>query len=95
MPVVFGSVVKRVTPWDGRISNLKISAEAFPELYQALAPLQHKARSSRLRALALLGLHALHTSGNAPCASSEPSEPTADKTREARKMLKGKLLGSV
>jgi hypothetical protein len=92
MPGVFGSVVKRVTPWDGRISNLKISAEAFPELYQALAPLPSKARGSRLRALALLGLHALHTSGNAPCASSEP---TADKTREARKMLKGKLLGSV
>ncbi len=50
--------------WDGKISNLNISEQAFPELYRELSQMQHKARSDRLRALALLGLYSLRFSGN-------------------------------
>lgn len=50
--------------WDGKISNLNISEQAFPELYHELSQMQHKARSDRLRALALLGLYSLRFSGN-------------------------------
>lgn len=37
--------------WDGKISNLNISEQAFPELYRELSQMQHKARSDRLAPL--------------------------------------------
>lgn len=40
--------------WDGKISNLNISDQAFPELHAELSKMHHKARSDRLRSLALL-----------------------------------------
>ncbi len=39
--------------WDGKISNLNISEQAFPELYRELSQMQHKARSDRLRACSI------------------------------------------
>lgn len=34
--------------WDGKISNLNISDQAFPELHAELSKMHHKARSDRL-----------------------------------------------
>jgi hypothetical protein len=92
--------------WDGKISNLNISEQAFPELYRELSQMQHKARSDRLRALALLGLYSLRFSGNIGSFEKQGSEiqllqhqtepVQADaKLKSQRNLLKGKLMGSV
>ncbi|KGM26703.1 hypothetical protein [Photorhabdus sp. RM96S] len=95
-----------VSKWDGKISNLNISEQAFPELYRELSQMQHKARSDRLRALALLGLYSLRFSGNIGSFEQQSSERQPalvqpeperldDKLNSQRDSLKGKLLGSV
>ncbi|ASK03626.1 hypothetical protein C6Z68_003632 [Salmonella enterica subsp. enterica serovar 4,[5],12:i:-] len=92
--------------WDGKISNLNISEQAFPELYRELSQMQHKARSDRLRALALLGLYSLRFSGNIGLFEQQSSDiqPTQHQTKPVqadeklnsqRDSLKGKLMGSV
>ncbi|BBK15059.1 hypothetical protein OIPHN330_59060 (plasmid) [Citrobacter freundii] len=92
--------------WDGKISNLNISEQGFPELYRELSQMQHKARSDRLRALALLGLYSLRFSGNIgsfeqQSSDSQPSqqqpEPVKadEKLNSQRNSLKGKLMDSV
>ncbi|CAM3420076.1 hypothetical protein HZS38_07905 [Xenorhabdus nematophila] len=92
--------------WDGKISNLNISEQGFPELYRELSQMQHKARSDRLRALALLGLYSLRFSGNIgsfgqpssehQIAKSQPEQlQVDDKLDSKRDQLKGKLMGSV
>lgn len=93
--------------WDGKISNLKISEYAFPELHQELSRMQHKERGDRLRSLALLGLFSLKCWGNGAgfilTASQQLSEGEwerlADKVPSrvdsSRSKLKSKLLGSV
>ena len=92
--------------WDGKISNLNISEQAFPELYRELSQMQHKARSDRLRALALLGLYSLRFSGNIGSFEQQSSESqpaqhqnspvqTDAKLNSHRDSLKGKLMGSV
>ncbi|QQK62702.1 hypothetical protein FJD32_025380 (plasmid) [Shewanella sp. LC6] len=92
--------------WDGKISNLNISEQGFPELYRELSQMQHKARSDRLRALALLGLYSLRFSGNIgsfaqpsseyQIAKSQPEQlQVEDKLDSKRDQLKGKLMGSV
>ena len=42
--------------WDGRISNLNISQDGQPELYEELATISPRARTERLRSLAFVGL---------------------------------------
>jgi len=84
--------------WDGKISNLNISEQAFPELHAELSKMHHKARSDRLRSLALLGLYSLQFSGRmmAPEPSGSvvpPLEPNG--VTSQRQLLKDKLLGSV
>lgn len=92
--------------WDGKITNLNISQQAFPELYRELSKMHHKARSDRLRSLALIGLYSLRFCGN--ISSTENVTPNqqddngltetvneSDKLNTQRDSLKGKLLGSV
>lgn len=94
--------------WDGKFSNLKISEQAFPELFRELESLHHKERSDRLRSLAMLGLYSLnfmsqnkeslpvlvsHSSSKEPEIHSD-TEHTL-KLKEAQTELKGRLLGSV
>uniref|UniRef100_UPI0036D7D00F hypothetical protein n=1 Tax=Photorhabdus sp. RM322S TaxID=3342825 RepID=UPI0036D7D00F len=92
--------------WDGKISNLNISEQAFPELYRELSQMQHKARSDRLRALALLGLYSLRFSGNIgffeqPSSERQTAQPQPEPLQDDAKLdskrdsLKGKLMGSV
>ncbi|EOW9161645.1 hypothetical protein ACN1T8_002207 [Vibrio cholerae] len=92
--------------WDGKISNLNISEQGFPELYRELSQMQHKARSDRLRALALLGLYSLRFSGNIgsfeqQSSDSQPSQQQSEpvkadeKLNSQRNSLKGKLMDSV
>ncbi|NRN29303.1 hypothetical protein [Photorhabdus heterorhabditis] len=92
--------------WGGKISNLNISEQAFPELYRELSQMQHKARSDRLRALALLGLYSLRFSGNIgsfeqqgsesqPAQHQNPPVQADAKLNSQRDSLKGKLMGSV
>lgn len=91
--------------WDGKISNLNISEQAFPELYRELSRMQHKARSDRLRSLALLGLYSLHSLGRQNPEQnfmfSQPVSTQAEKTKSdvqlnsRRDSLKGKLMGAV
>ena len=92
--------------WDGKISNLNISEQAFPELFRELSQMQHKARSDRLRALALLGLYSLRFSGNIgsfeqqgsesqPAQHQNPPVQADAKLNSQRDSLKGKLMGSV
>lgn len=94
--------------WDGKFSNLKISEQAFPELFRELESLHHKERSDRLRSLAMLGLYSLHFMGQnregspalVPQPSPQESEPHSDtghtpRLKEAQNELKGRLLGSV
>jgi len=92
--------------WDVKISNLNISEQGFPELYRELSQMQHKARSDRLRALALLGLYSLRFSGNIGAfgqpsseyqiAKSQPEQlQVDDKLDSKRDKLKGKLMSSV
>lgn len=92
--------------WDGKISNLNISEQGFPELYRELSQMQHKARSDRLRALALLGLYSLRFSGNMGMFEQQGSERqpeqvhaevarTEERLVSQRNLLKGKLIGSV
>jgi len=92
--------------WDGKISNLNISEQGFPELYRELSQMQHKTRSDRLRALALLGLYSLRFSGNIVSVGQPSSElqiakslpekvQVDDKLDSKRDQLKGKLMGSV
>ena len=86
--------------WDGKITNLKISEEAFPELYHELSRLRRKARGDRLRALAFLGLHALRPSAGA--AAQGDSLPAAfpgargkGQANAEKDTLRDKLLDSV
>jgi len=107
MPEVFGAVgeergaVAVSSSWDGKISNLNISQQAFPELHDELSKMQHKARSDRLRALALLGLYSLRISGNIGFLAQQsiPKQfvcaQTESKLNARRNALKGKLMGSV
>lgn len=92
--------------WDGKISNLNISEQAFPELYRELSQMQHKARSDRLRALALLGLYSLRffgnigsfeqqSSANQPVQYQNQPVRVDAKLNSQRDLLKGKLMGSV
>ncbi|EFP0183611.1 hypothetical protein HLX14_004078 [Escherichia coli] len=90
--------------WDGKISNLNISEQSFPELYHELSQMQHKTRSDRLRALALLGLYSLRLSGNmVPLGHGQPSSTVQQpeiaqddkKLSSQRGSLKNKLMGSV
>lgn len=88
--------------WDGKISNLNISDQAFPELHAELSKMHHKARSDRLRSLALLGLYSLQFSGRmmAPESSTSASPPTPVTPEDVeinskRVSLKSTLLGSV
>lgn len=108
----FGSAADREevivddSKWDGKISNLNISEQAFPELYRELYQMQHKARSDRLRALALLGIYSLLFSGNIgafeqqgsesqPAQRQNPSVQADAKLNSQRDSLKGKLMRSV
>lgn len=90
--------------WDGKISNLNISDQAFPELHAELSKMHHKARSDRLRSLALLGLYSLQFSGRMMTPESSalvlpsalpPEAPVDDGITSQRKSLKDKLLSSV
>ncbi|MND15762.1 hypothetical protein D3C80_59930 [compost metagenome] len=90
--------------WDGKISNLNISEQAFPELHAELSKMHHKARSDRLRSLALLGLYSLQISGRmiAPEQSWSGVPPVVppvalenDGVISQRQSLKNKLLSSV
>ncbi len=90
--------------WDGKISNLNISEQAFPELHAELSKMHHKARSDRLRSLALLGLYSLQISGRMtapePSGSGVPPvvPPVAlenDGIISQRRALKDKLLSTV
>nr|WP_276552518.1 hypothetical protein [Xenorhabdus indica] len=85
---------------------MNISEQGFPELYRELSQMQHKARSDRLRALALLGLYSLRFSDNIgsfeqqslvrqPAQSQPESVQTDTKLNSKRDSLKGKLMGSV
>nr|WP_174822198.1 MULTISPECIES: hypothetical protein [Morganellaceae] len=85
---------------------MNISEQAFPELYRELSQMQHKARSDRLRALALLGLYSLRFSGNIgsfeqqgsesqPAQHQNPPVQADAKLNSQRDSLKGKLMGSV
>ena len=108
----FGSAADREevivddSKWDGEISNLNISEQAFPELYRELYQMQHKARSDRLRALALLGIYSLLFSGNIgafeqqgsesqPAQRQNPSVQADAKLNSQRDSFKGKLMRSV
>lgn len=95
-----------VKSWDGKFSNLKVSKQAFPELFRELESLHHKERSDRLRSLAMIGLYSLHNmgqnNGGSPVlvgqgSSTEPDSHSGQKPRlnEAQKELKGRLLGSI
>lgn len=92
--------------WDGKISNLNISEQAFPELHEELSKMHHKARSDRLRSLALLGLYSLRFSGRMtapessvpvlpPVVQSVAAEDEDEGIGSQREVLKNKLLGSV
>lgn len=94
--------------WDGKFSNLKISEQAFPELFRELELLHHKERSDRLRSLAMIGLYSLHfmgqNNGGSPALVSQGSSTEPDshsdsgrtpRLNEAQKDLKGRLLGSI
>ncbi|AKJ36902.1 hypothetical protein GL272_19420 [Aeromonas veronii] len=84
--------------WDGKISNLNISDQAFPELHAELSKMNHKARSDRLRSLALLGLYSLQISGKMTTPES-PVQPLVtpenDGVNSRKQLLKNKLLDSV
>ncbi|WP_347364514.1 hypothetical protein [Vibrio vulnificus] len=86
--------------WDGKISNLKVSEQAFPELYKELSQMHHKDRCDRLRCLAMLGMYALR--GGVMTTVQHSSPPIEELVEEkdknldkARIGLKSKLLKSV
>lgn len=90
--------------WDGKISNLNISDQAFPELHAELSKMHHKARSDRLRALALLGLYSLQisvrmTTPELSTSALPPVHPPVtlenDGINSKKQSLKDSLLGSV
>lgn len=87
--------------WDGKFSNLKISEQAFPELFRELESLHHKERSDRLRSLAMLGLYSLNymrqnsTGSLAPVPQFHSDTGHTPKLKEAQSELKGRLLGSI
>ncbi|MDM9305897.1 hypothetical protein [Aeromonas sp. QDB54] len=90
--------------WDGKISNLNISVQAFPELHAELSKMHHKARSDRLRSLALLGLYSLQISVRmtTPESSTSALPPVLppvtlenDGINSKKQSLKDSLLGSV
>ncbi|EGR2699365.1 hypothetical protein DUG79_18930 [Vibrio parahaemolyticus] len=86
--------------WDGKISNFKVSEQAFPELYQELSQMHHKERCDRLRCLAMLGMYALRGGAMTTVQHSSPLleeqvEEKNNKLDKARNGLKGKLLQSV
>ena len=86
--------------WDGKISNLKVSEQAFPELYQELSKMHHKERCDRLRCLATLGMYALRGGVMTTVQHSSPPfeeqiEEKNNKLDKARNELKGKLMQSV
>lgn len=99
-------MVNKQIKWDGKISNLRISDGAFPELFSELAEIKQRDRCDRLRLLATLGLCYLRDLGQNNRASiidenelvvekkqKEPSpEPALDKTKNT---LKERLLGSL
>nr|WP_222941674.1 hypothetical protein [Xenorhabdus sp. TS4] len=85
---------------------MNISEQAFPELYRELSQMQHKARSDRLRALALLGLYSLRFSGNIGSFEQQSSERQPEQSQSEpmqvdtklnfqRDSLKRKLMSSV
>ena len=82
--------------WNGKITNLNISAEAFPELYRELSPLRRKARGDRLRALALLGLYTLRSSaGQAEADAPGAGKGEEGQTKARKNALREKLLDTL
>lgn len=89
--------------WDGKISNLKISAQAYPELHSELSSMYHKERSDRFRSLALIGLFALKGGGGLEAQSrvatasneGDDKKVAGDKLEGAKDDIKGKLMGSL
>jgi len=80
--------------WDGKISNLNISDQAFPELHAELSKMHHKARSDRLRQISVrMTTPELSTSALPPV--HPPVTLENDGINSKRQSLKDSLLGSV
>lgn len=91
--------------WNGRLSKVIISDQSYPELFDELLKVSPRARSERLKSLAMFGLMYLRQShaGEAvkqlaavdviddPRKSSE-KDVKAEKLDKAKKEIRGRLL---
>lgn len=95
--------------WDGRLSKVNISDQSYPELFEELSKVSPRARSERLKSLAMFGLMYLRNSqtgaaGGAVNRVTESVEESilqvdakknTEKLEKAKKEIKGRLLQTI
>lgn len=103
MPAVSGTADKRgegnmADEWSGKLSSLRISPGAYPELFAALEKVPAKDRAERLRSLATLGLIAVRGGGigvSVELPAGEGGKGEGNRQAGKKEALKGKLLQSL
>lgn len=87
--------------WSGRIANLNIPLEGYPELFNELCGRSNRGRGHRMRFLAAFGLACLKSGGGpqvpSPAAhDSSDQVPTSGKEKESenKKEIKSKLVNT-
>lgn len=83
--------------WDGKFYSMSVDPEGSPELFTELSSLAPRARTERLRALALIGLMTLRGGVVASDGLPEPTPQQGgeDKKENVRKALGAKLMGGL